>query len=333
MPTIDQNPLHLYRALLREASYLIHPTLKEFHINLIKSSFRRQRGRHLGKDQNEGSTNRALSLPSKRASQQMRRGRKQLYILQRANNGYMGALENVFRAAFARKGKRKRVLMREIMSPAPLDPHVHTHSSTPPKQFSPNWQPVGRFMALLRSQGKVHRFLDSRGKIKVFPTIPERNRWNRPFPRCRVKKILRSWYAKHANMITPPLAEAEWMVIRDLTLVQRWKPVPRRRTGTVPIFAEAFREQESNFAPDELVRTCAQAYSPEKSNRTRAALGNPHRLTSRYVRRIVSRSILQNTPTTLADPKTGEVAVRWEAGTNPIRPRVCTVAQNLALFG
>jgi len=256
-------------------------------------------------------------------------------MLQRANQGYVGAVQNVLKMTFARKGKRRREMLKEIMAPAPADAMAPDQGSGTSTNYSKEWRPPAKFTMLLRSQSKVQDYLDARGKIKPQPKVPKKNNWNKPFPQSRVKNVMRKWYAKHADTLLPPLQEKEWLDIYKAatrsTIMKR--DVPKRRPqGVVPVYATTTADP-GLFAIDSLVRTSPQTIEPQRSRRVGAKLQNPHRLTPRYLRRMLTRT-LQNTPTPLAHPKTGVLALRWESGVTPRRkPAVCTDSQKVTLFG
>lgn len=255
-------------------------------------------------------------------------------MLQRANQGYIGAVQNVLKMTFARTGKRRREMLREIMAPSSTNPTAPDQVLSSSIAYSRDWRPPRSFTMLLSSQNKLQNYLDAGGRIKAQPRIPEKNRWNRPFPQCRVKSILRKWYARHADTLLPPLQEKEWLDIYKAATssTEPLLRLPKRRPqGTVPVFAEATAHSDLPDASS-LVKTSPQAVEPQHSKRVGAILGNPHHLTSRYMRRMLAR-ILKNTPTPLADPDNGKLAMRWEAGIAPRKkPATCTNSQIITLF-
>jgi len=328
-----RNPLHLYRALLRETSYLFHPAAQRFHGQHITWSFRRQQAKE-GTVRAKGAQDGLLPFPSKDESQRMRRGRRYLYMLQRANQGYAGAVLNVLKMTFARKGKRRRELLKEIMAPSPADIMAPDQGASSPTRYSQDWRPPAKFTLLLRSQHKLQSFLDARGRIKPQPKVPKKNRWNKPFPKSRIKSMMREWYAKHADTLLPPLEEQEWLGIYKTATdpaMSKWNVPKRRPQGSVPVYASTTALPEL-LDVGSLASTSPQAVEPQYSTRVGAILRNPHHLTPRYLRRMMAR-ILQNTPTPLASSETGKLAMRWESGIRPRRePSTCTESQKITLF-
>ena len=333
MTTPYSNPLHLYRALLRESTYLFHPAAQQFHGRHITWSFRRQQANAVGSKVRCAEDGR-LPLPSKDESQQMRRGRRYLYMLQRANQGYTSAVLNVLNMTFARTGKGRRELLKEIMAPEPADPMAPDQGAPSITTYSRGWKPPAKFTTLLKSQSRVQSHLEVAGKIRLQPKIPETNRWNRPFPASRVKNMMRKWYTKHAAMLRPPLQEQEWLDLykpATNTDQPKWNVPKRRPQGSVPV-CEGTTNHLELFDLSNLVKTSPQAIKPQQSRRISALLGNPHHLKPRYMRRMMQRT-LQQTPTPIADPEKGRIALRWESGMEPRRqPTVCTDSQKITLF-
>ncbi|KAJ9661152.1 hypothetical protein H2198_002096 [Neophaeococcomyces mojaviensis] len=327
-------PLHLYRALLREASYLFNPTLQDFHTEHIRWSFRRQ----LSPTKLSRHRAPAVSipgLPTQYESQQLRRGRHYLYILQRANQGYRGALGNVLKMAYARKGKRRRALLREIMAP---DPDASESSLSPASAFSEEWQPPAKFNMLLKKQRGIHTYLDRGGTIKPMPKIPAKNKSGKPFPQRRVKNIIKAWYAKHANLLLPPLSEEEWLKVYKTGTDGKENPrqatSARRPVATVSVFAlpnTPGTREVTHF--HDILTPSPQLTKPKVPNRIRKIIGNPHKMTPRFLRRIMLRTVIQNTPVILADTHSGKLASRWDAaGTKRYEPGKISESQKLLLF-
>lgn len=334
MNTPYRNPVHLYRALLRETTYLFNAAAQDFHAQHIRWSFRRHQRRE--RDVQDASS----LLPSQRESHLLKRGRKYLYMLQRANQGYLRAVQNVLKMTYARKGKRRREMLKAVMAPSSADPLAPDTTSrlSPAIQQSSIWRPPPNFTTLLNSQSKIHTYLDVRGKVRAPLAIPEKNKWGNPFPKARIRTKIKRWYATNADLLMPPLSEEEWSNIynlatghADVTLKSKLK---RRSIASIPVFSSS-PDNDLLSVSDvaNLARTDTRRALLQASRRVRSALGNPHNLTSRFKRRIIQRSILQSTPTTLADPDTGKTTFRWDSGSKPRPPpKVVSEAQNTLLF-
>lgn len=329
----NRNPVHLYRSLLREAGYLFDPASRTYHADYIRDAFQRvltSRALQGAKATQDGSAN----LLDQDDTHQLRRARQYLYNLERANQGYLHSIKNVLRMTYARKGKERREILSGIMAPAPSNDPT---APKPPKIYGQGWRPPPKFSALLRSQQQVQAYVDRNGrKIKGMPKIPTLNRWNRPFPPSRIKGILRKWYARQADLLMPPLQETQWKDVYQATVHGTTKTnfkLPRRRPlGTVNVFTKADDvNPQWNDILDDLVKNGPQR--PRYTRKVRMAMGNPHHLTSRFLRRMMQQSVLGSTATTIADPKTGKVAYRWDSGVKPLAtPAKPTVSQQASLF-
>lgn len=327
-----RNPVHLYRSLLREASYLFDPAAQTFHTEHIRWSFQRQRAKQssLHVQTQDGLSARL----SQHDSKQLKRARQYLYMLERANKGYMTAVKNVLRMTYARKGKQKRLLVKDIMTPPSAnDPTV----VAAPTMHDQNWRPPAKFSALLGNQNIVQTFMDRNNRrIKPIPKIPKKNRWNRPFPKSRIKGIMQKWYARHADLLMPPLQESQWLKIYEIAMrgiaATHFKIPKRRPVGSVPVFTEPEGHEAEWFDKiDSLIRTSAQR--PQYSRKIRASIGNPHHMTNRFLRRMTQQAVLESTATVIVNPTTGKSAFRREAGMKPTaKPMQCTESQQLSLF-
>ena len=331
MVTPYRNHLHLYRALLRETTYLCDPAAKAFHHEYINWSFRRSNGKQTAPYAE------SAGLPTKYQSQQLKRARKHLYTLERANQGYIGALRNVLRMAYARKGRRRRELVKGMMVSTSDDMSSAVSQPLHRHKFTKDWRPPATFTMLLNSQKRVQQHLDASGKVKPLPVIPTQNRWNKPYPPSRIPKVFKQWYAWHANILQVPLSEKEWLGIYKVSLgtssLHRGLNHTRRPLGSVSVFSSESKSMPMPPAVANIGRTSSQAPEQQHSKRVRSLIGNPHRMTRRYVRRLLQYSVLQNTPTILAKPDGNGLALRWESGikTQP-EPQVASRSQELSLF-
>lgn len=149
--------------------------------------------------------------------------------------------------------------------------------------------------------------------------------------------MAKKWYAKNAAIIQAPLTEAEWLMIyRKVTgqtedaetFVQK-----RRQVAFARVFAIEDDEPGLRDEVEFLGCTSTQRGPPQQSRRIRSLLGNPHKFTRRFLRRIMQRTVLQASPTLVADVKTGKLAPRWDLGSKPhIQPQAVTLSQSLTMF-
>lgn len=330
-----RNPVHLYRSLLREAKYLFDPAAQVFHTEHIRWSFRRQRVKQGGLHR-RADTDGAAVLVSQRESQQLKRARQYLRMLQRANQGYVTAVKHVLRSTYAREGKQRRALLKEIMLPPS---HADLMLPAPPPKYHQHWRPPEKFTDLLKNQHAVQSFVDRRKKrFRPIPEIPAKNKSNRPFPTCRIKGIMQEWYARHADLLMPPLQETQWLQIYQSVTNSPGKShfkIPQRRPiASAPVFTRVKNNDLSTewiSKIDDLIRTAPQRPLYSKSHR--AAIGNPHHMTSRFLRRMMQHHVLGSAVTVIVDPKTGKSAFRRAPAVKPPSiPATCTASQQASLF-
>ncbi|KAI1612817.1 hypothetical protein EDD36DRAFT_246108 [Exophiala viscosa] len=111
------NPSHLYRALLREATYLPLPQCRSTTKSYITTSFRRWTPKYTTPKTNTGN-----DIDFLKHVQLLSRGRKFLSTLKRANEGYTTPLEKVLRMTYGRIGPRRYTLLNKFTYPPPPPP-------------------------------------------------------------------------------------------------------------------------------------------------------------------------------------------------------------------
>jgi hypothetical protein len=125
MPPPELNPLHIYRACLRECSYLPLPECRSYFQQLTTSKFREAIDRLSTSKAHDGTVSRIQSprqgekrtLVSDNVTRALRRARKLAASLRCANDGYMHALEKVLRMTWGRTGMRKYELLAKYIYP------------------------------------------------------------------------------------------------------------------------------------------------------------------------------------------------------------------------
>lgn len=323
---MKNNALHLYRALLRETTYLFDPAARHFHWHHIRHAFQSQNEKLKAQHGIED------ILLSKAASQQLHRGRKYLYMLQRANQGYLVAVSKVLQLTYGIKGARRRQLMQNFMVPA--TPVAEAIQSSHESMSSRKWRPPAAFEALMKNQARIQRFHAGNFQMKL--EFPEKNSHAQPFPACRIKNTARKWYARQAQMLKPPLQETEHAEIcrkaagQDETLgVRKRRPLSR----AVESNGSHWPKPVADIDISVMISTSRHVVQPQQSRLAKAVMGNPHRLTSRFLRRRYRMEILQSSPTVLADSKTQRLAFGWSAGMkHKSTPSATSKSQQLNLF-
>ena len=283
--------LHIFRALLRQCTYLPDPAARQYMHGHIVSRFR---------DYHPRSTipltsrrQKSTALVQQRIPDLLRTARKGLVFLRRANDGHMRHLGRILAMTYGRIGKRRHQLLHDLKIPdIPVDQAALEKLKEPGNQEVPH--PSEQLMALIKSQARRKLSHFSRPNTPhIEPEIPEKNSWGRSMPIKRVRNIKRRWYAETLDRIMPPLPEDEW---ENLLL---------RASGKLPWEGPVARRQWAGGPDDEgqthLVGEKVKGTTPGTSS-------NPHRITHRYMRRLWEK-IAEQCPLMQPNParKTG-----WE---------------------
>ena len=331
------NPIHLYRALLRESTYLPDVQARRYTWFHIRESFRRYTIKE--------------TIPLSRQLSRLQQGRKSLSTLRRANQGYLKPLQYVLFCTYGRKGRRRRELLGQIIKANPrpaieAGPDSITAALSPisteagiqsvSEEWNRDWRPHSMITVLLRGQSRqgdrLDRILAGKKALQVEPTIPERNTWGRPMPENRVRNMIREWYMKQMDRLLPPLPDEEYERLQALAVGQvgpQDRPQPRRKTavsavatsaklGTDPtvhvqnhIASDLSSNNKSNPDLDSLLTPNLLLQGPSKSHTFETYIsGRPHNLTPRFLQRIWS-TIYRHTPRLIWNPDKDEWSVRW----------------------
>ena len=266
--------LHIFRALLRECTYLPDPAARHYMHQHIRSRFR---------DYHPYSTlpfssrrYKSTAIVQQRLPSLLRMARKGLSVLRRANDGHIRDLGKILGMTYGRIGKRRHQLLHTLKVPdIPVDQAAIERLSEPGNQAVPH--PSEQLMVLVKSQAKRRLSHFSRtGRPHVKLEIPKENSWGRPMPIKRVRNFKRRWYAEILDKIMPPLPEAEWDKLHMRASGQwRWEgPVARRKwvgspddKGKSHVVGERFKSVSKH--------------------------SNPHTITPRYMRRLWAKIFAQ----------------------------------------
>lgn len=253
--------LHLFRALLRQCTYLPDPTARScLHAHVV-SRFRdyspnKPKIKH-------GLKRKPIKLIEARQPRLLKAAQKGLLFLQRANHGHPLQLRKVLAMAYGRVGKRRHELLKALKLPdVIIDAETVQQLSHPTNQEVP--LPSKQFLALVKSQlrEKQQQFL--RAPVRhASPTIPEQNSWGRPMPVKRVRNMKRRWYAETLDRIMPPLPDEEWKRLQALASGEMLWEGPRRRRGPI-----------------------AEEKALESARFNGGRLSRPHQITQRYMQRL-----------------------------------------------
>lgn len=250
----------LLRSLLRESTYLPDGHVRQWVQQHVCASFRGYNRRTLEK---------TLSASDIRLAKKLKDGRMALALLQRAAQGDQWCLRRVMMMAYGRVGKRRRELLKPLLSLSANESSVadsqagHTilldrdptylvaknetaRNKRKTEAASLDRPPMVRFeprtlspqlWTLLRSQIQYGPPPLTRGSLRrIQPLIPELNTWLRPMPQKRLKNIEKKHYAYLLDRTLPPLPQDEWERLRSLACGRVVPELPKpRRCGLAPV--------------------------------------------------------------------------------------------------
>ncbi|KAJ5794793.1 hypothetical protein N7457_001392 [Penicillium paradoxum] len=254
---------HLFRATLRECTYLPDPIARTYMKDHIISRYR------------------AVSSRSNKAGPQVvHAARNALSVLRRANEGYSRPLEKVLFLSYGRTGRRRHELLAKLLKPEiPNDSVDLKRLLAQPAEFDDGWEPpaIVKSLAASQMQNTVVATARVRPVIKnLEPSIPSQDSWGKEIAKSRKRNIRKRWYNTTLNNLLPPLPEKDLQILDGLVSgTVPWEPVKRRKVN--PQIAPAKSE-------DELFTLLARG--PKKGKTfTEYANGRPHTITTRFMRR------------------------------------------------
>ncbi|MCJ1245707.1 hypothetical protein MMC30_002911 [Trapelia coarctata] len=263
------NPLHIYRALLRECTYLPDPAARTYWHSRIVARFREYNPRTNVPWWELPKKTKIKTVDPVSRIKLLHAARKYLSVLVRANLGVDRCLENVLAHTYGRIGKRRHELLAHLEAQsAPvlkdhesvkklsaalaetqdIDPQSTKGSKTPPT-IQPNnphittkptlatfrASPLSPALKALLKAQRAQSLPNDRTAITTFtPQIPDLNSWQRSFPIRRARNIQKRWHKKALDRLLPPLPLYEFERLRDLASGRaKWEGVvPRRRAPT-----------------------------------------------------------------------------------------------------
>ncbi|KAL8825734.1 MAG: hypothetical protein Q9170_007678 [Blastenia crenularia] len=288
----------LYRALLRQCTYLPDPAARKYFWSYIGERFR------VYQTKERGPNGRIVRKKVKKIApaQALKYARKSLKYLQRANDGHMPHLQMVLNMTYGRTGKRGRQIMADYKAENTLDDdaavlELSRQMSEEPQIRKKAPQLSDQLIALLKSQLKVASSRFDTAPVKTAkPNVPDVNIWGRPFPEIRKPNTIRKWYKMTIARMMPPLPAPEWERLQGLaTGAIPWQgPIPRRKLGTTTV-TEAIK-QPLRFAPENLpYRLTSSTQRVVEKGIHEELRTKPHNLTPRFMRSMWSR-VFQKCP-------------------------------------
>lgn len=298
-----RNPIHLYRHLLRQTSYLPGPLQPAISLQISKT-FRDHATPPLHLEDATGWI-----------SARLQAGNEALCTLRAAVGGHSKALREVAYAAFGRIGARREELMKVVATKEPRRPVASNSAELEralqeEKQSQQGTLPshdqdltVNRYpwlrewdlpfiMALARSQ----RLQEGNAAPDAFPkkpisgslspedAVPAENAWGRPLPPRRRAAVLARWWQALASKLAPPVSREEWELLRRLALgmpgdgdltENGWTLPPRRAAARPVEYGDGDRDRDRD------------GHSPETAGgRTATGTWNWHSYASKSVRAV-----------------------------------------------
>ncbi|KAK4129953.1 hypothetical protein BT67DRAFT_249782 [Trichocladium antarcticum] len=206
--------LHLYRHLLREASYLPR-VARPFVDRQIQERFRKHQ-----KDEAVGEQHR----------QRMKQAHHELRLLRASNAGDMNRMRRVLLRSFGRVGRRRRELMAEVLqreipsNTEELQKYMAEASAIASQDRHIDWLDtwdLEKLSALARSQAQQDLLNSPKPPMtsaQTDPTrfVPAENSWGNPFhPRVARTKEKKAWKSV-ADKCMPPMPKEEWQRIGSI---------------------------------------------------------------------------------------------------------------------
>ncbi|OAA65165.1 hypothetical protein SPI_01952 [Niveomyces insectorum RCEF 264] len=324
-----RNAVHIYRHLLREASYL-PPVCRARIEPRIRLRFRRHR-----RD----------PAPDKR----LRQASHDLRFLRAANHGDMTRMRKIVQLAFGRIGWRYHELMRRLRQPDQPDSAAQLEADLRRVRAADDWLDrwdTEKLLAFARSQSQYKlrdspRPQASAKRLDPAEAVPATNAWGRPFAEKPARTKLRKWWKSLARRSLPPVPQGEWELLKQLATGQAGTAghVPARR-AMVQATQATHASLASTPAPEDEWEWEKYATRPIRSvERSRArrfciarGLGPPppdspyegpaigiHRYTARFWRRLYA-DVWRMTAT--MERKPGQAQRAWDItwGGVPLRP-------------
>ncbi|CAG8407175.1 unnamed protein product [Penicillium salamii] len=254
--------LHLYRATLRECTYLPDPIAREYMQKHVISRYRTVSSRR-----------------AKPGAQTAHAAKHAFSVLRRANEGYQRPLEKVLLLSYGRTGKRRHELLADMLgNHLPQNTASLKEYLAQPLQYSDGWEPpvIVKSLAIAHMQNPVVTTNRIRPLIKnISPPVPKVNSWGREVSESRKKNIRHRWYNTTLSSLMPPIPQKELQLLDGLISgTVKWSPPKRRK-----VLAEEKPKSEK-----QLFKLLAKG--PEKGDTFAAyANGRPHEITTRFMRR------------------------------------------------
>ena len=281
-PTRD--PRGLFRAMLRECTYLPDPAARSVVADYVVARYRASQ-RPSTRKRGAGRTDGDVLVPRRRP-RLITAARRGLSLLVRANRGESRPMLKVLLFTYGRMGRTRRELVTDLIR---LDVDwkdpvtgISRRAAVPGQRDLRDWPPRSeKLKALVSSQ--IRQKLQSplsRADLKYEqPRLPAENIWKRPLPKRREKNLRWKFYRTTLNRVMPPLPEHRWARLRDLAdgLLPWTGPVARRS------------RPEGADAEESLLNVEFLSHRLDQQRHQLKEMDHPHRITARFMRRLWTR--------------------------------------------
>ncbi|KAK7424822.1 hypothetical protein QQZ08_008451 [Neonectria magnoliae] len=342
-------PLHVYRHLLRECSYL-PPAWRSPIISILRDRYHRH------------------SKNDDRQNKHRARAYQLLNTLRSANDGHRESMQKFMRMGFARSGIRRRRLMQSFVlqnGGGPNDSEaleallgandskakaksqaadtIKNQSEAPSvaslskNAFHLNWdQP--KLIALLESQKKMGKefpliqLTSAVKNLKETQYVPETNIWGKPPCESLVITKKAHWWRRAAAKMLVPLKKDEWELLGRLSagaqeVDEEWM-VPERRKPAKLLRKEPPPASDWDWEShaDHCVKHAEREKTVKRVRRTGQKDTGPYQgqmvqreITPRWYRRAYTR-LWQVTPVMEQDPRSLKHSFTWGNPNSGLRP-------------
>lgn len=333
---------HVYRALLRAATYLPDSASRTYIHDRVVNRFRAVSDKIRLK---KGAARETL-IARYHGKEHIRKAQQQARKIERAGLGSLSDYRKILLATYGRIGSRRRALIRELLLPEE-DSSSDTESleqfiteragegrSEPAAMKDQRYPPDSKVGSFIRSQvaeAPNPPFMASRLVKRLEPIIPREGMWGRPLPLKRQASLKKKHWKLNLSNLLPPVPAHEWNRLRDLAIgalpiedrpLRRPRPIIVGRLDgeqnnarllnyfTTPVDQQRMRQQANNEI------TISEEGATYLS-KPRVAAVVPKRQeyahTVRHMRRLYA-SIWQLTPTLSRNEATNGWNTKWGIG-------------------
>lgn len=357
-------PVHLLRALLREASYLPDALARTYFRQYIVNRFKAYQPKQnatasfdlqaVERYRHRSFKRRQIAIIHERTRPLLRKGQKGLNFLRRANLGEILCLRKVLFFTYGRIGRRKYTLLENLLRPdpvvgneavpavpdaslAPLQELYHSNKRylqyfSAPKASSKTHYTIGisdrysRLRSVIQTQHQKGVALNKQLKNSSLKT-PINNVWERPMPIKRARNNVKRWYAETMTRLLPPLPNHEWDNMHAMIVGEKWVSLTKRRTPS-SIMESASSQDEERFA--DIMKAGIALDKPSQADMP-AGIRRPHNITTKFMRRLYTKILMLCCKLEYDNEQRRWKAI-WGTPMMAISPKLCLANMDDSLF-